>query len=100
MQTEIDFRYTFIQPKTLLLQLWEKDRTVIYNLNKTIKHLNKIIVYNYNQLQFQYQLLDRLDKKFQYQLVKKIEQDIQLIEKRLELYREMDNLCNKNKQLL
>lgn len=90
MDTQIDFRYTFISPKAI--RIWDTSHTFLWNIKEIKKVINKIITYNIEILEFQYNLLERLDKKREYRVIKQIENDIKIIEERLEIYREFDNI--------
>ena len=56
------------------------------------KVIKRIILYNVEILEFQYSLLERLDKKREYRVIHQIERDIKIIEERLNIYREFDNI--------
>ena len=92
MNTQIDFRYTFISPKAIRVAVWDTSHTFLWNLKEIKKVINKIILYNIDILEFQYNLLEKLDKKREYRVICQIERDIKIIEKRLNIYREFDNI--------
>ena len=92
MNTQIDFRYTFISPKAIRVAVWDTSHTFLWNLKEIKKVINKIILYNIDILEFQYNLLEKLDKKREYRVIRQIERDIKIIEERLNVYREFDNI--------
>ena len=93
MNTQIDFRYTFISPKAIRAATWDTSHTFLKNIKTIKKTINKIILYNIEILEFQYQLYEKLDKKQSYEVIKKVERDIKVIEERLEIYREFDKIA-------
>ena len=93
MNTQIDFRYTFISPKAIRVAVWDTSHTFLWNLKEIKKVINKIILYNIDILEFQYNLLEKLDKKREYRVICQIERDIKIIEKRLNIYREFDKIA-------
>lgn len=92
MNTQIDFRYTFISPKAIRLSTWDTSHTFLWNLKELQKVVNKIILYNIKILEFQYNLLERLERRREYSVIKQVQRDIKIIEQRLEIYREFDNI--------
>ena len=92
MNTQIDFRYTFISPKAIRIATWDTSHTFLWNIKEIKKVIKKIISYNIGILEFQYNLLERLDKKREYRVIKQLEQDIKIIEERLNVYREFDKI--------
>ena len=92
MNTQIDFRYTFISPKAIRMSTWDTSRTFLWNLKEIKKVIKKIISYNIEILEFQYSLLERLERRSEYSVIKQLERDIKIIEERLEIYREFDNI--------
>ena len=92
MNTQIDFRYTFISPKAIRIATWDTSHTFLWNIKEIKKVIKKIISYNIGILEFQYNLLERLDKKREYRVIKQLEQDIKIIEARLDIYREFDKI--------
>ena len=92
MNTQIDFRYTFISPKAIRIATWNTSHTFLWNLKEIQKVIKRIIDYNVETLMFQYQLLEKLQKRQDYRVIKQIERDIKIIEERLEIYREFDNI--------
>ena len=92
MNTNLDFRYTFITFEKVIEHVFNPNKTYIQNLNDIKKTINKIIAYNVDIIMFQYQLLEKLNKKREYKVIKQIERDIKIIEERLEIYREFDNI--------
>ena len=92
MNTNIDFRYTFISPKAIRIATWDTSHTFLWNLKELQRVIKKIISYNIGILEFQYNLLERLERKREYRVIKQLEQDIKIIEERLEIYREFDNI--------
>lgn len=93
MNTNLDFRYTFITFEKVIEHVFNPNKTYIQNLNDIKKTINKIIHYNIEILEFQYQLLEKLDKKREYKVIKQVERDIQIIEERLNVYREFDKIA-------
>ena len=92
INTKIDFRYTFISPKAIRAATWDTSHTFLWNIKEIKKVIKKIIYYNIEILEFQYQLIEKLDKKRQYKVIQQVESDIKIIEERLEIYREFDNI--------
>ena len=92
MNTQIDFRYTFISPKAIRIATWDTSHTYLWNLKEIKKVIKKIIYYNIEILEFQYSLLERLEKRNEYRVIKQIERDIKQIEERLDIYREFDKI--------
>ena len=92
MNTQIDFRYTFISPKAIRIATWDTSHTFLWNLKELQKVIKKIILYNIEILDFQYNLLERLERKGEYSVIKQVQRDIKIIEERLEIYREFDNI--------
>ena len=92
MNTQIDFRYTFISPKAIRMSTWDTSHTFLWNLKEIKKVIKKIITYNIEILEFQYSLLERLERRSEYSVIKQLERDIKIIEERLEIYREFDNI--------
>ena len=92
MNTQIDFRYTFISPKAIRIAVWDVSHTFLWNLKELQKVIKKIISYNIEILEFQYNLLERIEKRNEYRVIRQIERDIKIIEERLEIYREFDNI--------
>ena len=92
MNTQIDFRYTFISPKAIRVAVWDTSHTFLWNLKEIKKVIKRIILYNIDILEFQYNLLEKLDKKREYRVIRQIERDIKIIEERLNIYREFDNI--------
>ena len=93
MNTQIDFRYTFISPKAIRIATWDTSHTFLWNLKEIKKVIKKIILYNVEILEFQYNLLERLERKNEYRVIRQIEQDIKIIEERLNIYREFDKIA-------
>ena len=93
MNTNIDFRYTFISPKAIRIATWDTSHTYLWNLKEIKKVIKKIIYYNIEILEFQYSLLERLEKRNEYRVIKQIERDIKQIEERLDIYREFDKIA-------
>ena len=93
MNTQIDFRYTFISPKAIRIATWDTSHTYLWNLKEIKKVIKKIIYYNIEILEFQYSLLERLERRNEYRVIRKIEQDIKIIEERLNIYREFDKIA-------
>ena len=93
MNTQIDFRYTFISPKAIRVAVWDTTHTFLWNIKELKKVIKKIILYNIEILEFQYNLLERLDKKREYKVIRQLERDIKIIEERLEIYREFDKIA-------
>ena len=92
MNTNIDFRYTFISPKAIRVAVWDTSHTFLWNLKEIKKVIKKIISYNIEILEFQYSLLERLEKRQDYRVIKQVQRDIKIIEERLEIYREFDSI--------
>ena len=92
MNTQIDFRYTFISPKAIRVAVWDTSHTFLWNIKEIKKVIKKIITYNIETLEFQYNLLERLEKRNEYRVIRQIERDIKIIEERLEIYREFDKI--------
>ena len=92
MNANIDFRYTFITFEKVVEHVFNPNKTYIQNINNIKKTINKIIAYNVDIIMFQYQLLEKLDKKREYKVIRQVERDIKIIEQRLEIYREFDNI--------
>ena len=92
MNTNIDFRYTFISPKAIRIATWDTSHTFLWNLKEIKKVIKKIISYNIEILEFQYSLLERLEKRQDYRVIKQVQRDIKIIEERLEIYREFDSI--------
>ena len=92
MNTNIDFRYTFISPKAIRIAIWDTSHTFLWNLKEIKKVIKKIIYYNIEILEFQYSLLERLEKRQDYRVIKQVQRDIKIIEERLEIYREFDSI--------
>ena len=92
MNTNIDFRYTFISPKAIRIATWNTSHTFLWNLKEIKKVIKKIISYNIEILEFQYSLLERLEKRQDYRVIKQVQRDIKIIEERLEIYREFDSI--------
>ena len=92
MNTQIDFRYTFISPKAIRMATWDTSNTFLWNIKEIKKVIKKIISYNIEILEFQYNLLERLERKSEYKVIKQVQRDIKIIEERLEIYREFDNI--------
>lgn len=92
MNTKIDFRYTFISPKAIRIATWDTSHTFLWNLKELQKVIKKIILYNIEILEFQYNLLEKLQKRQDYRVIKQIERDIKVIEERLDIYREFDKI--------
>ena len=93
MNTQIDFRYTFISPTAIRMSVWDTSHTYLWNIKEIKKVIKRIIFYNMEILAFQYDLLERLEKRNEYKVIKQIERDIKMIEKRLEIYREFDKIA-------
>ena len=93
INTKIDFRYTFISPRALRISSWDTSRTFLWNIKEIKKVIKRIIYYNIEILEFQYSLLERLDKKREYKVIKQVERDIKVIEERLDIYREFDKIA-------
>ena len=92
INTKIDFRYTFISPKAIRIAVWDTSHTFLWNLKELQKVIKKIILYNVETLEFQYNLLERLEKRNEYRVIRQVERDIKIIEERLNVYREFDNI--------
>ena len=92
MNTQIDFRYTFISPKAIRIATWDTSHTFLWNLKEIKKVIKKIILYNVEILEFQYNLLERLERRDEYRVIRQVQRDIKIIEERLEIYREFDNI--------
>ena len=54
MNTQIDFRYTFITPKAIRIAVWDTSHTFLWNLKELQKVIKRIILYNVEILEFQY----------------------------------------------
>ena len=93
MNTNIDFRYTFISPKAIRTAIWDTSHTFLWNIKEIKKVIKKILNYNIKILEYQYYLLERLEKRNEYRVIKQVERDIKIIEERLEIYREFDNIA-------
>lgn len=93
MNTNIDFRYTFISPKAIRIATWDTSHTFLWNLKEIKKVIKKIISYNIEILEFQYSLLERLERRNEYRVIKQVERDIKIIEERLNVYREFDKIA-------
>ena len=93
MNTQIDFRYTFISPKAIRIAVWDTSQTFLWNLKEIKKVIKKIILYNVDILEFQYGLLERLERRSEYSVIKQVHRDIKIIEERLEIYREFDKIA-------
>ena len=93
INTKIDFRYTFISPKAIRIATWDTSHTFLWNIKELKKVIKKIILYNIEILEFQYNLLERLDKRREYKVIRQLERDIKIIEERLEIYREFDKIA-------
>ena len=93
INTRIDFRYTFISPRALRMSTWDTSHTYLWNLKNLQKVILKIITYNIDILTFQYQLLEKLERRNEYIVIRKIQQDIRIIEERLNIYREFDKIA-------
>ena len=93
MNTNIDFRYTFISPKAIRVATWDTSHTFLWNIKEIKKVIKKIISYNIEILEFQYNLLERLERRSEYKVIKQVERDIQIIEERLNVYREFDKIA-------
>ena len=92
MNTNIDFRYTFISPKAIRIATWDTSHTFLWNLKELQKVIKKIISYNIEILEFQYSLLERLERRSEYSVIRQVERDIKIIEERLNIYREFDKI--------
>ena len=92
MNTQIDFRYTFISPIAIRATTWDTSNTFLWNIKEIKKVIKKIISYNIEILEFQYNLLERLERRSEYKVIKQVQRDIKIIEERLEIYREFDNI--------
>ena len=92
MSTQIDFRYTFISPKAIRMSTWDTSHTFLWNIKEIKKVIKKIILYNVEILEFQYNLLERLERRNEYSVIKQVQRDIKIIEERLEIYREFDRI--------
>ena len=93
MDTQIDFRYTFISPKAIRANVWDTSHTFLWNIKEIKKVIKKIISYNIEILEFQYNLLEKLERKKEYSVIKQVERDIKIIEERLNVYREFDKIA-------
>ena len=93
MNTQIDFRYTFISPKAIRRSMWDTSHTFLWNIKEIKKVIKKIIIYNIEILEFQYSLLERLERRSEYSVIKQVERDIKIIEERLNVYREFDKIA-------
>ena len=92
MNTNIDFRYVYITPEAIRIAVWNHSKTFLWNLKELQKVIKKIITYNVDILTFQYNLLERLERKGEYRVIKQVERDIKIIEERLNIYREFDKI--------
>ena len=92
MNTNIDFRYVYITPEAIRIAVWNHSKTFLWNLKELQKVIKKIITYNVDILTFQYNLLERLERKSEYSVIKQVERDIKIIEERLNIYREFDKI--------
>ena len=92
MNTQIDFRYTFISPKAIRVSMWDTSHTYLWNIKEIKKVIKKIITYNVEILEFQYNLLERLERKSEYSVIKQVQRDIKIIEEKLDIYREFDKI--------
>lgn len=92
INTRIDFRYTFISPKAIRIATWDTSHTFLWNLKEIKKVIKKVILYNIEILEFQYSLLERLERRGEYSVIKQVQRDIKIIEERLEIYREFDRI--------
>ena len=92
MNTNIDFRYVYITPEAIRIAVWNHSKTFLWNLKNLQKVIIKIITYNVDILTFQYNLLERLERRSEYKVIKQVQRDIKIIEERLEIYREFDNI--------
>lgn len=99
MNTQIDFRYTFISPKAIRTAVWDTSHTFLWNIKEIKKVVKQIIIYNVDILTFQYQLLERLEKRNEYRVIRQVERDIKIIEERLNIYREFDNISKLGERL-
>ena len=95
MNTQIDFRYTFISPKAIRIATWDTSHTFLWNIKEIKKVIKKITLYNVETLEFQYGLLERLERRSEYSVIKQVQRDIKIIEERLEIYREFDKIAHK-----
>ena len=95
MNTQIDFRYTFISPKAIRIATWDTSHTFLWNIKEIKKVIKKITLYNVEILEFQYGLLERLERRSEYSVIKQVQRDIKIIEERLEIYREFDKIAHK-----
>ena len=93
INTRIDFRYTFISPKAIRIATWDTSHTFLWNLKEIKKVIKKVILYNIEILEFQYSLLERLERRGEYSVIKQVQRDIKIIEERLDLYREFDKIA-------
>ena len=93
MNTQIDFRYTFISPKAIRIAKWDTSQTFLWNIKEIKKVIKKIISYNIEILEFQYNLLEKLERRREYKVIRQVERDIKVIEERLEIYREFDKIA-------
>ena len=93
MNTQIDFRYTFISPKAIRIATWDTSHTFLWNIKEIKKVIKKIIYYNIEILEFQYNLLERLERRSEYGVIKQVQRDIKIIEERLDLYREFNKIA-------
>ena len=92
INTQIDFRYTFISPKAIRAATWDTSHTFLWNIKEIKKVIKRVIAYNVEILEFQYNLLEKLERRDEYKVIRQIERDIKIIEERLEIYREFDNI--------
>ena len=92
MNTNIDFRYVYITPEAIRIAVWNNSKTFLWNLKNLQKVIIKIITYNIGILEFQYNLLERLERRDEYKVIRQVERDIKIIEERLNLYREFDKI--------
>ena len=93
MNTNIDFRYVYITPEAIRIAVWNHSKTFLWNLKNLQKVIIKIITYNVDILTFQYQLLEKLERKRDYRVIKQVERDIKIIEEKLDIYREFDKIA-------
>lgn len=93
MNTRIDFRYVYITPEAIRVAVWNNSKTFFWNLKELQRVIKKVILYNIEILEFQYNLLERLERRSEYQIIKQVERDIKIIEERLNIYREFDKIA-------